>query len=423
MHIVNLSLSQGKFPEELKVAKVVPLFKSGDPSSVSNYRPISLLSSFSKVIEKCMAIRLMEFITRHGILYEYQFGFRPNHSTNMALHLLIDKISQALDNNKGFVGVALDFGKAFDTVNFSILLRKLEKYGIRGNAALWFSSYLHGRQQFVVADNSSSALRPIVCGVPQGSVLGPILFLLYVNDLPRSSDLLPIIFADDTNVFCSGEDDTSCVTHLNTQLNRLIQWIRANKLSLNVDKSQFIVFSKGRRNHDTLEVKIDGKTVKRVSSIKFLGVLIDERLSWSEHVAYIRGKISRSIGMLSVARSLLNKAILVNLYFVFLYPLFTYCLDVWGCCGSSLFQSIFKLQKRAIRVITFSKKLAHTAPLFQSLKILPLSDLYVFSIVIFMFMNYTQQLPASLDGLFRLNSSVHEVRTRQCCMSRSFGQK
>jgi len=412
-HIINLSFAQGKFPNELKIAKVVPIFKSGDPNNVNNYRPISLLSSISKVFEKCMATRLMEFIARHEILYQYQFGFRPNHSTNMALHLLVDKISQALDKNESFVGVALDFSKAFDTVNYPILLRKLERYGIRGTAASWFSSYLHDRHQFVAAEKSKSSLLPITCGVPQGSVLGPILFLLYINDLPQSSNLLPIIFADDTNVFCSGKNNASCVAHLNSQLVGLVRWIRANKLSLNVEKSHFIAFAKSKRNNYAPEVEIDGKKVQRVSSIKFLGVIIDEKLSWNEHVAFVRGKISRSIGMLCVARSLLNKAILTNLYYTFLHPFFTYCLDVWGRCSSHLFQSLFKIQKRAIRVISFSKKFAHTAPLFQSLGILPLRDLYIFTIAIFMYKHHTKRLPPSLDSLFTQNYVVHNAVTRQ----------
>jgi hypothetical protein len=200
---------------------------------------------------------------------------------------------------------------------------------------------------------------------------------------------------------------------VNTELKGLVRWIKANKLSLNVNKSQFIVFSKGRHNAQIAPVTIDNKTVRRATHIKFLGVLIDEKLTWSDHVSFIRGKISRSIGMLNVARPLLDKSILVKLYYSFLFPLFTYCLDVWGRCSSNLLHSLFKIQKRAIRLITFSRKLAHTAPLFRSLNILPLYDLYILSIAMFMFKFYSKQLPPSLDVLFRHNTSVHSIATRQ----------
>ena len=412
-HIINLSFVQGTFPQELKIAKVSPLYKSGDAKKTNNYRPISLLSVFSKILEKCMSSRLMDHMTKNNILYKYQFGFRPKHSTSMALHLLVDKITESLNKKESFVGVALDFRKAFDTVDFSILLQKLYRYGIRGNSLLWFDSYLNQRKQYVSFSNVNSPLLSVQCGVPQGSVLGPLLFLLYINDLPNSTDLLPIIFADDTNVFCRGKDLESCVNQINSQLTGLVHWIRANKLSLNVEKSQFIAFTNRKRIPDESDIVLDGRSVARVSVFKFLGVHIDDRLTWKHHINHLRGKISRSIGVLNAARPLLDRTVLLNLYYTFVYPLFTYCIDVWGHCSSQSFHSLFKLQKRAVRVITSSKKFSHTAPLFQSLNILPLSELYIFSVAIFMFKFHHRLLPTSLDDLFHQNATVHSVSTRQ----------
>ena len=412
-HIINLSLSQGVFPNELKIAEIKPLFKNGNKLLINNYRPISLLPSFSKIFEKCMSSRLVDFISKHNILYKYQFGFRAKHSTNMALNLLVDKITTSFDENKILIGVALDFRKAFDTIDFAILMSKLHKYGIRGKVYSWFSSYLNGRSQFVGLNDVKSPPLSVQCGVPQGSILGPLLFLLYINDLPYSSNLLPIIFADDTNVFYSGSNFTECVHRINTEMTSLLKWIQSNKLSLNVEKTQYIIFSKRRLQTDQLTVSINGEIIKRVDSFRFLGIIIDDRLSWRQHIAHIRRKVSKSIGILRSARSLLNKNTLVTLYYAFVYPYFNYCIDVWGHCNEQDFQSLFKTQKRIIRYINFSKRNAHTDQLFKSLDILPLKRLYIFSVLIFMFKFHHKSLPSVVDELFQTNASIHSINTRQ----------
>ena len=201
-HIVNLSIASGIVPDQLKIARVIPLFKSGDKSSFTNYRPVSVLPAFSKILERVIYNRLMNYLNKHKILSDNQFGFRKHHSTEYALTLLYDKLSAAIDNNEFTVGIFIDLSKAFDTVDHQILLDKLLHYGIRGTAFNWFASYLSNRQQFVQFNETSSSLHLIKCGVPQGSILGPLLFLIYVNDLCDVSKVLDfILFADDTNIF------------------------------------------------------------------------------------------------------------------------------------------------------------------------------------------------------------------------------
>ena len=246
-HLVNLSLTQGFFPNELKTAKVVPLFKSEDSSLFTNYRPVSILSVISKIFERIMHSRITEFIIENKIIYEYQFGFREGYNTTLALTTLVDKISCAVGNNELVIGLFLDFKKAFDTINHNILFDKLFKYGVRGLALDWLKDYLYNRNQFVIYNNSISSKKSITCGVPQGSILGPLLFLLYINDLPNCSSLLHyLLFADDTSLFISGKNINDLVHMMNNELSKITDWLECNRLSLNIKKTKFMIFSSKR---------------------------------------------------------------------------------------------------------------------------------------------------------------------------------
>ena len=233
----------------MKLAKVIPLFKKGCPLTASNYRPISLLSIFSKIIEKVMYKRLYNFLVKYQILYNLQFGFRANHSIDHALISRTEAIKNSLDNRKIGCGIFVDLQKAFDTVNHNILLMKLENYGIRGTILCWFESYLSGRQQYVSVNGFNSNNLSINCGVPQGSVLGPLLFLICINDLPNSASKLTFyLFADDTNIYCEAEGLEMLQRIVNKELKRVKMWLDVNQLSLNIDKTSFIIFKSPQRS-------------------------------------------------------------------------------------------------------------------------------------------------------------------------------
>ena len=211
--IFNLSIISGIYPSNLKVAKVIPIYKKGDSKSINNYRPISILSTINKIFEKILHTRLTNYIENFNLLYKYQFGFRKNHSTEHALIEIVDQIRFSIDNSQLTCGIFIDLSKAFDTVDHNILLGKLEHYGIRGNALKLFKSYLSNRNQYTVTENNKSQISNIECGVPQGSVLGPLFFILFINDLPNCCPLGKVrIFADDTNVFFQCNDiKSSCI--------------------------------------------------------------------------------------------------------------------------------------------------------------------------------------------------------------------
>ena len=247
-HVFNLSLSSGVVPSQFKIARVVPIYKNGDRQSCTNYRPISVLPVFSKLLERLVHKRLYDFILKFDLLHNAQFGFRSNRSSFMAIIEAYNDIVSNLDNKNHTLGIFLDLSKAFDTINHNILLDKLHHYGVRGSAFEWFRDYIHARTQFVSYNNHKSTLLEISCGVPQGSILGPLLFILYLNDIAFSTNFFKfIIYADDTNLLASHKNLPYLINHTNYELAKISTWLKANKLSLNIGKTSFMFF-KNRHN-------------------------------------------------------------------------------------------------------------------------------------------------------------------------------
>ena len=251
--------------------------------------------------------RLIEFINENGLLYEYQFGFQKGKSTSMALVTLVDKVTEALDTGQCIIGVFLDFSKAFDTVDHDILLRKLTFYGIQDIMLKWFKDYLSNRVQYVTYNGMKLMREKIKYGVPQGSILGPLLFLMYINDLCQVSEsCLPLLFADDTNLFITGNDMEEMCAKLNGDLKNISEWLCCNKLSLNVSKTHYMVFSPRNIIINNLDVRIIITTTERVYDTKFIGVQIDAQLSWKKHIEYTCNKLSKSVGIILKATKKLH---------------------------------------------------------------------------------------------------------------------
>ena len=288
----------------------------------------------------------------------------------------MEKIASAIDHHCHTAGILLDFSKAFDTINHNILLSKLYHYGIRGKALEWFRSYLSDRQQFVYLNGCKSSLKPILCGVPQGSLLGPLLFLCYINDISHSSHVLSfILFADDSSILYTHKNPITLLNTINNELVCLNEWIFANKLSLNIQKTHYMLFSNSLHNLPG-QILLNQIPITRVNSIKFLGLHIDDHLTWNTHLTHLNKLISRNAGVIYRLKSIFPRRILLMLYSTIILPHLNYGILAWGSSAKIQINKILLIQKRIIRNICDCNFRAHTDPLFFESKILKIDDIF-----------------------------------------------
>ena len=369
--IFNQSISQGIFPDDWKYARVTPLYKQGDRGDVNNYRPISVIPIVAKVFERIVYEQLYAYLEEHDILCQNQSGFRANHSTVTALLEATDSWAYNIDNGKINGVIFLDLKKAFDTVDHQILLSKLSYYGIHGKSFKWFQSYLENCTQKCSVNGSLSNSCSLTCGVPQGTILGPLLFLLYINDLPNClSNCKPRMYADDTHLTYASSNLENLQFCLNEDLANVFDWLQANKLTLNMTKTEFMLIgSRQRLNTLTTSpiIRMNSTQVSKVSATKSLGVMIDDKLDWHDHIEKLTKKIASGIGALKRIRHLIPASTLHLIYQALIKPHFDYCDIVWGNCGKTLRDKLQKLQNRAARVLTFSNYDADTTELLEFL--------------------------------------------------------
>ena len=359
--------------------------------------------------------RLYSFLNIHSCLTDLQFGFRANHSTSHALISITEKIRDALDNDNFACGVFIDLKKAFDTVDHNILIAKLEYYGARNISKNWFSSYLQNRSQFVTLSGYESSSRYVQVGVPQGSVLGPLLFLIYINDLNISvKNSIVHHFADDTNLLYINKSIKVISKKINYDLKGITNWLNANRISLNISKTEFIIFRKRSKPvcSESLKIKINGVRLYPSTSIKYLGILIDEHLSWKYHICELVKKLNRSNNMLSKIRHYVNSKTIRSLYFSLFSSHISYCHQIWGQNGGRYLNKIISLQRSAVRIINFMPFRSDVSRTFDRSKIPKFINLVRTSNLLFVYDCLSFNSPSSLKTFFSFNKNVHDYNTR-----------
>ena len=422
--IFNISISSGIFPQALKVAKVIPIYKVEDRMLASNYRPISLLI-IGKLFETLIFIRLSSFINKYKILFDRQYGFQSGKYTEHAIIDIQECILNSLEKKDWPCCIFLDFAKAFDTVNHSILLQKLNHYGIRGNALQLIESYLAGREQCVQLNGTQSDFETIKHGVPQGSILGPLFFLLYINDIANCSTILKFyLFADDTTIFFSHKDINKLESTINDELSHVASWLVANKLSLNVGKSNALLFRTSDKNVPSLNIKINGQPIDEKQSAKYLGILIDNKLSFEKHIQHVKSKLNKGNAILRMVREYLPKKTLLDTYYANIQPHIDYGVNIWGHTSKTHLISLERQQRKSIRLMNFRRKRDDTTELFKNDKILPLPQNLQLHSAKHLWKASKDLIPAPLKTLYTkrsYNSTFHlpfkRIETTKKCSS------
>ena len=342
-------------------------------------------------------------------MYHLQYGFRQGGSTELAVSDIIDDLTNSMENKLINCSVFLDLAKAFNTVNHQILLKKLESYGVRGVALKLLRSYLTGRTQITLVNNNKSNSKGVDSGVPQGSTLGPLLFLIYINDLPLATNMKVRLFADDACLSFENTDPLALQQQTNQELLKVNNWLNQNKLFLNYSKSNFIIFTKKKINHN-FKITIADNQIQQVRSTKYLGVVLDEKLNWEPHIKSLKSKLSRTSFIFNRLKNYTDTKTLLMVYFSLFYSHLQYCITSWGKAADKFVSKIFILQKRVIRYISKVSSRTSTHSLFKDLKLLKLNEIYELQVGKLMY-KVNSNLTVGENRLTDLNN-MHNYNTR-----------
>ena len=387
-HLFNKCVTNGVYPNVFKVARVVPLHKAGDKTSVLNYRPISTLSIFNKIFEKIIHDRLYKFITNNRILTDAQFGFRKSSDTGLATFSLVTDLLESFKNKSYTICMFLDLKKAFDTIDRSILIQKLYNYGVRGNFLNMLKNYLQNRTQYVCLGGDSSDVKDMKLGIIQGSVLGPLLFNIYINDIVKLG-LKTILFADDA-VFCAnGKSVEECASQIQLFANRLSSWLNKNRLTPSETKTKLMLVTPSRKPQTMPIILFNENILEWVDEIKYLGIIIDNKLTFKQQVDYVVNRLSVVQGITYSLKKVLPSSCLRMIYFSLAYPHIIQSLIVWGGTYQTYMQKIaLKINAilrniLSIRMGPNYQPLVPTSLMYKKLGIMKIEDVYMFQLLKF----------------------------------------
>ena len=412
-----MSFSLGVYPDEWKHAKITPLHKKGDRNLCANYRPISILNAASKVIERIAHKQLHDYVIKYGLLNKVQFGFRPGHSTGAALGCMVDDWSHSIDIGRVIAAIFVDLKRAFDTVDPSVMSLKLRRKGVSDLALKWFHSYLTNRNQQVDVRGTTSNNEQLSHGVPQGSILGPLLFLIYIDDIVdviKNGDI--VMYADDTTLYVSGTSLHDVQNKLQEDVNALKHWIEDNRLHLNAEKTKLMVIGSRQRlricNNESIHIEYDGKVIERCFTIKCLGVIIDENILWHDHVKSVCKKVFAGLAVLRRVRPFVDDNILNLLYMCLVQSQMDYCCEIWGNRFNSHIELITKLQKRAARLILKCNMFTSSKEMFSKLKWMPFKQRVQYFKCLFVFKCINNLSSEFYADIFKPISEIHGRDTR-----------
>ena len=383
--LINTCFQTAVYPALFKKAIVIPLHKKGDPENLSNYRGISILPPISKIIEKCLKTRILKYFISKKLFTEFQFGFQSGISTQDAILYLTEKMYANLNDESSTLAVFIDFSKCFNTLKHNILIRKLEAYGIRGLPLMLFVSYLSDRYQAVRVNGTTSEFKLIRTGIPQGSVLGPILYLIFVFDLPSISNLFSIcLFADDTTLIFENPRKNELVRICNEGMKVFYSWCCANRLSINISKTNVMLFSNSLCPFD---VYLNDIRIQYASSVRFLGIIIDDKLKFNLQINNFAQKISKNAGVLYKLKQYVPNDTLVCIYRSFVECYLNYCTLIYGNAYTTHLRPLQIAQKKCIRIIANKHPDARSIPIFSEFRLLKFLDIYKLNLGVYMHKN------------------------------------
>lgn len=393
LSIINLSIESGTFPDSWKESLVIPIEKVKNTILCNEFRPVNMISTISKILEKVMYNQLEVYFDKNCLMSQNQSGFRKNHSCESLLNLVLTNWKIAIDDKKVVVAVFLDLRRAFETVDRDILLNKLLMYGVQDRELVWFESYLMNRTQRTKVEGVVSDLVDVKLGVPQGTILGVLLFLIYVNDMEKVVKLSNLaLFADDTLIYVVGDSVDECTSKLNEDLSRLGDWFMLNKLKLNIEKTKCMVVNSILNN----KILIDNVEIDLVNEIKYLGLVIDSSLSFKSHLEYICKKINKKLYFFSKIRKNLSVLSAIKIFNVMIRPHFEYCSSILFMFNAEMMNRLQKLQNRGMRIILKVSRYTSKSHMLRTLKWMSVSQRIKMNVLIMVFKIKHKIMPSYL---------------------------